>query len=193
MSLKGAPEVVRFVILEDTLNNSHDEKKTVIGVSVGVAVAVLVVLLLLCLCKNRRKKRLQSSLNHTSVVTTTTSSIMKPCVYDISTEIKLRCPEDVARRYERSVSNLSTKSQIYLVPFDVLPADFDYSSREVDVRGDYVILKNLSLIERQGQYQGTINEGYEYEQQSAYNPLYVISPSREVYKKQESYNTDYFY
>ncbi|ENN80187.1 hypothetical protein YQE_03382, partial [Dendroctonus ponderosae] len=106
----------------------------------------------------------------------------------------IRTTQDVARRYERCVSSMSTKSQLYLVPFDVLPPNFDYSSREVEVRADYVILKDLRLLERYHSCDGgVVNEAYV--PQPEYNPhIYGTIPplEREPYKKQASYNPMFY-
>lgn len=118
--------------------------------------------------------------------------------------VQVRTTEDVTRRYERSVSSLSTKSQVYIVPFHALPPDFDFSSREVEVKGDYVILKDLAILEQceSTTYpNGVVNEAYEI--QESYNPMYpnlyenapplnVNASVKEPYQRQSPYNPNFY-
>ncbi|XP_018571778.1 uncharacterized protein LOC108911348 isoform X2 [Anoplophora glabripennis] len=40
------------------------------------------------------------------------------------------------------------KNPIYLVPYSALPENFDFSRSDITVRGDYIILKDLHVLEQ---------------------------------------------
>ncbi|KAH1015192.1 hypothetical protein HUJ05_012960, partial [Dendroctonus ponderosae] len=141
-------------------------------------------------CNGRRNLHKGAEMSSNSTIISTNSTD----IYSVPIRAPIRTTQDVARRYERCVSSMSTKSQLYLVPFDVLPPNFDYSSREVEVRADYVILKDLRLLERYHSCDGgVVNEAYV--PQPEYNPhIYGTIPplEREPYKKQASYNPMFY-
>lgn len=172
-------------------DNNNDNK--VIGLGAGAGAVILIILLvLICLCKRKARRRRIRKGRVIPIHTTTTS---RPPVYVIPTKVELRTTEDVTRRYQRSASNLSAKSQIYLVPFDVLPPNFDFASREVEVRADYVILKDLALLEKYPS-NGVVNEAYE--TQEAYNPNSIgnghipSSHGGERFQKQSPFNPTFY-
>ncbi|CAG9766238.1 unnamed protein product [Ceutorhynchus assimilis] len=196
--LDGVPQ--KIVIVKKTLGSensltSDDTKIIVLGVAFSVVGGIIFFIVLLCLCKRRRRRnRLRKNDQEISSSSTSTTNTSPP-VFTIRQEVQLRTTEDVTRRYERSISSLSTKSQVYLVPFAVLPPDFDFSSREVEVKADYVILKDLRFLEKyksSDNSRGVVNEAYE--QQESYNPyIYgTIPPLVEAYKKQEPYNPTFY-
>ncbi|XP_066152126.1 uncharacterized protein [Euwallacea fornicatus] len=203
--------VGKTAVLLDTVQKNERNNLTA-GLTAGITGVFVLVLIFVCLCTKRRKRKTVRDVDSSgfnSTGTTTSSGI-----YSIPIETGvLRTPQDVARRYERSVSALSSKEQVYLIPFSALPPDFDYSSREVEVKGDFVILKDLSLLERYNNspvdYGGVVNEAYE--RQEPYNPyVYTNIPSQEyrqynpliygtvpplehdTYKKQLAYNPTFY-
>ncbi|KAL1496923.1 hypothetical protein ABEB36_007975 [Hypothenemus hampei] len=176
----------------------EDNKELILGVSFG-AVGLILIFCLIYIYRKCLKRRIKERREESSTSTSTTTSSSANC---IRVEVPPKTTQDVTRRYERSVSALSNKSQIYLVPFSALPHDFDYSSREVEVKADYVILKDLSFLERyhSSDYstncnndRGIVNEAYE--RQEPYNPdiYYTIPPiERDPYKKQAAYNPTFY-
>ncbi|XP_066259478.1 uncharacterized protein [Euwallacea similis] len=197
------------VLLDSAQNN--ERSNLIAGLAAGLIGVLVLVLLCVCLCNKRRRRKAARDAESSACNSTDTASSK---VYSIPIETGvLRTPQDVAKRYERSVSALSSKEQVYLVPFSALPPDFDYSSREVEVKADFVILKDLSLLERYnnspGYNGGVVNEAYELQEpynsyiygaipsqeREKYNPfIYGTIPplEREPYKKQTAYNPTFY-
>ncbi|KAF7283919.1 uncharacterized protein LOC143201427 [Rhynchophorus ferrugineus] len=189
--LNNEPEVRDVSMSQSNKPSSNDNTWIILG-----AVALVVCLLIiLCICRRKKRIRRRRRKKQENLQSETNAPSE---VHIVPIREQIRTAEDVTRRYERSVSSLSTKSQIYLVPFDALPPNFDFSSRDVDVRADYVILKDLSALNVPNSpvSNGVVNEAYE--QQEAYNPTYVPQSSfhypaiPKEYERQAPYNPNFY-
>ncbi|CAH1972481.1 unnamed protein product [Acanthoscelides obtectus] len=65
----------------------------------------------------------------------------------------------------------TTQNSVYLVPFSALPPNFDFSASGVEVKSDYVIVKDLEILNIYGAICHRSPE--EYQQPPPYNPNFI--------------------
>ncbi|XP_060534130.1 uncharacterized protein LOC132706669 [Cylas formicarius] len=146
---------------------------------------VVIVVLILTVWFYRRKRIQHGQIRRRRILTASS-----PSVYVIPEEIsdQIRSPEDVMRRYQRSASY---NSQVYLVPFSALPPDFDFASRDVDVKADYVVLKDLKALETSQQRDSSPDVNHCYQPQVSYYSDGTLTTTSVVYRQQAPYNPNF--
>jgi hypothetical protein len=134
------------------------------AVLLSALVPAIVALIMMCLLSCLRCGRRQPSISR-GLPTTTSTIYTVPTNYSAVSSNPPPVPVHSAPPASFAHNRISSLGDRWAVPIELLPPTFDYTTPGVEHKGNYVLVKDLNLIE-------SISKD-EYQKQSPYNPNYT--------------------
>ncbi|KAJ8979634.1 hypothetical protein NQ317_001341 [Molorchus minor] len=171
---KYTEKIKLYFLSQNQRNGSGTEKWYYIvpGISLGVILLVIIILILKrCLKKQGRKE-------NDTVFTFPMSGLRKQGRTEDDSVFTLPMSgNQISEEHIYQPVYRNQRNPIYLVPFSALPENFDYSRTDIVVKGDYIIIRDLFILEQPVVRPPSVPS----------TPTYL-----EEYKKQEPYNPHFY-